>query len=446
MTENQPTPPLDDELLSAYVDGELTDDERAQVEARLANDPQARQLVDELRTLSQQIQSLPAESIGEDLRATIMQRAEREMLIGGQAEKVLPKREASTSRKWTWIALAAAATLLVNLMLPSIQQEEQPLASAKPVQAATTDDVMTAEADADRAEPEGIAAGEESLVADESNDAERAEAFADKPMPSEPAAAGAASDVQPRMLASSAPAPSAGVASRSSNMSLPEQESPTAAIVDLSSLTCEVHISLGDGQKSAEQVDRYLVKNQIALPASTDESATSEAVTRAENSRTYGVDEGIEDSAQLILVEAPLKNIEGTLEDCSIDAFNCPTIRVVDKRKQQTPPVEQLLKWQRGPDEARFDEVVEQFALQQQSRLPQNQLNFRQATNLADRARVQQRKAVAVQSKQLALQPKAAELAEEDEPPVRVLFVLQQAADLRKPLKVKSEVAPSEKR
>ena len=50
---------LDDELLSAYLDDELSADERALVEARLATDPAAQQSLEQLRSVSQSVRSLP---------------------------------------------------------------------------------------------------------------------------------------------------------------------------------------------------------------------------------------------------------------------------------------------------------------------------------------------------------------------------------------------------
>ncbi|NQT13273.1 MAG: hypothetical protein HQ582_11025 [Planctomycetes bacterium] len=70
----------ENELFSAYVDGELTADEQAQVEQLLAASPAARQLVDELRALSSSLQALPTHKIGEDITARVLRRAEREML------------------------------------------------------------------------------------------------------------------------------------------------------------------------------------------------------------------------------------------------------------------------------------------------------------------------------------------------------------------------------
>jgi negative regulator of sigma E activity len=51
--------PFESELISAYLDGELSSGERARVEAELAASPAARQLHDELRALRGELQTLP---------------------------------------------------------------------------------------------------------------------------------------------------------------------------------------------------------------------------------------------------------------------------------------------------------------------------------------------------------------------------------------------------
>ena len=58
----------EDELLSAYLDGELIAAEEAKVERLLAANPAAQQLLDELRALSATLQTLPQQDLGEDLR------------------------------------------------------------------------------------------------------------------------------------------------------------------------------------------------------------------------------------------------------------------------------------------------------------------------------------------------------------------------------------------
>ena len=73
MNESQPYNP-DDELLSAYLDGELAPEERARVESRLASDPEARHLLEELRAASKALQGLPSAAIDHSLREAVLER------------------------------------------------------------------------------------------------------------------------------------------------------------------------------------------------------------------------------------------------------------------------------------------------------------------------------------------------------------------------------------
>lgn len=141
MTEFASHPEIDDELLSAYLDGELSDDERASVEARLNSDPSARQMLDQLKDASQAMKSLPREAVGHDLRESILRRAEAAMLAsnGGQAAaaepSVHPARDRTlqggalpkmtigrTRRGWVWAALALAAAVVIMVFQPADQQ------------------------------------------------------------------------------------------------------------------------------------------------------------------------------------------------------------------------------------------------------------------------------------------------------------------------------------
>lgn len=111
---------FDVELLSANLDDELTADERARVEERLAADPAARQLLDELRSVSQAMRGLPHEKLGGDLRDSVLRRAERAMLVAGEAGSV--NRAAPVTRQlpfgrskraWFWAGAAIAAALML---------------------------------------------------------------------------------------------------------------------------------------------------------------------------------------------------------------------------------------------------------------------------------------------------------------------------------------------
>jgi anti-sigma factor RsiW len=69
--------PQDEERLSAYLDGELSSDEQARVEQLLADEPAARQLLDELRAVSSTLQGLPRTRVPGDLAADVLREIER---------------------------------------------------------------------------------------------------------------------------------------------------------------------------------------------------------------------------------------------------------------------------------------------------------------------------------------------------------------------------------
>ncbi|HQU43750.1 MAG TPA: zf-HC2 domain-containing protein [Pirellulales bacterium] len=75
-----------DELLSAYLDGELTADERARVERMLAEQPESRQLVDELRAMKTSLERMPRARLGHDFADQVLRQAEKELLTTGGAE------------------------------------------------------------------------------------------------------------------------------------------------------------------------------------------------------------------------------------------------------------------------------------------------------------------------------------------------------------------------
>lgn len=142
---------LADELLSAYLDDELSPAERAAVESRLASDPAAQQMLHQLRSVSQSIQRLPLESVGTDVRGKILERIEG-LRISPQpqaaadvqpssAGDILPKITAFNSRRsWIWASLAVAAGLMImflergavrNKQLPAIAKNDADASAAR---------------------------------------------------------------------------------------------------------------------------------------------------------------------------------------------------------------------------------------------------------------------------------------------------------------------------
>ena len=140
---------LNDELLSAYLDDELSPEERAAVEARLADDAAGREMLHQLRAVSQAVQCLPQEIVGHDLGDAVLRRVTQSGppiarlasttteadggLIGrsAQLDDAFPKLTIGRSRRgWVWASLAIAAALLVMAFQPVRDGVEQPQAVA----------------------------------------------------------------------------------------------------------------------------------------------------------------------------------------------------------------------------------------------------------------------------------------------------------------------------
>ena len=134
----------ENELLSAYLDGELTAAEQAEMEHLLAGSPEARQLLDEFRALSATLQSLPAQTLGVDLSQGVLRVAEGRML----AEPARPDEPLATAGaetfSWRWLARrlvrprnlvwpAVAAAAAVLMLLNPGAQEQDPGSGRRPV-------------------------------------------------------------------------------------------------------------------------------------------------------------------------------------------------------------------------------------------------------------------------------------------------------------------------
>lgn len=114
--------PRTDQLLSAYLDGELNADEVREVEAWLAEDPAARQLLEELQAVSAAVQSLPVEVLEGDLSKEVLERlpatARPTRGQGGAGSgALLPERRgfrlSARGIRWSAAAIAAAIMLMV---------------------------------------------------------------------------------------------------------------------------------------------------------------------------------------------------------------------------------------------------------------------------------------------------------------------------------------------
>jgi anti-sigma factor RsiW len=97
------------EDLSAYLDGELPDAQRAQVERLLASDPDARAILEDLRRVSTLTGSLPRRNAPADTDQRVLARLEREALLAGES----PRLPVPPLRTWRGLALAASLAIFV---------------------------------------------------------------------------------------------------------------------------------------------------------------------------------------------------------------------------------------------------------------------------------------------------------------------------------------------
>ena len=103
--------PLDrdnlDEQLSAYLDGELTEAQRAEVDALLEQDASVRHRLEAMRGTVELISALPRRSAPPSLMEDVMSRLERDELLE-DLNTSHPRR----SGRRQWLSVAASAALV----------------------------------------------------------------------------------------------------------------------------------------------------------------------------------------------------------------------------------------------------------------------------------------------------------------------------------------------
>ena len=86
-----------EELVSAYIDGEVTADEQALVERALAESAECREMFEELQGLRTGLQALPRFELPKDFHQRVLRQAERAALLpGADAEPVSPAPAATS--------------------------------------------------------------------------------------------------------------------------------------------------------------------------------------------------------------------------------------------------------------------------------------------------------------------------------------------------------------
>jgi negative regulator of sigma E activity len=132
-----------EELLSAYVDGECTAEERATVEARLAASPALRDVLAEIEAARAAVRALPHVDAPPEFWARLLDgtglepgdiAAVSEMAPAPESAPVValaPRRHTSRTTRWLVAAggAAAAAVIALVVLVPQPKEVDPPVAS-----------------------------------------------------------------------------------------------------------------------------------------------------------------------------------------------------------------------------------------------------------------------------------------------------------------------------
>ena len=104
-----------EELLNAFVDGELSDKERQHVEHLLSEDAEARELLSQIKQISQHVSALPMTSAPKELVDNVQYELEREFLLG--KEDVMSELAGEKHLQVRWLMSAAAVLVLAGVIV-----------------------------------------------------------------------------------------------------------------------------------------------------------------------------------------------------------------------------------------------------------------------------------------------------------------------------------------
>jgi anti-sigma factor RsiW len=359
------------ELLSAYLDGELSDAERLRVEERLAEDPAAQAMLDELRQTSSALQGMPRETLGRDLLSAVWKDVDERAAGKPEDERAtIAMRDASAARAkragrrrgLAWAAAAIAAALLMAAFLPRDDDGRELAAVKKPEQPRPSEPMV-----AGRVASEAPAQADEESLARDGDSGEKSDALR---------AAGAPHEIESRSSAHGAAAigEATGGARRvadsaaegrpaTSNAARHRSASASDAFWQAgASRTVNIQLSNSAGAQLFEQllasnnielVDADVEADELAEPPAPETAATSDAsgarsgVELAETPPSEGGLGGREsvaarsagklerelagpDQVAAVLVEATPQQIDQLVQACQADARNFALV--------ETPP------------------------------------------------------------------------------------------------------------
>ena len=114
------SPQFTDEMISAYLDGELSVEERQSVEEVMAREPRYRQMLEELTTLRDKLETLPNYRLDHQFHKRVLDRAQNQV-NDAHANPITPQAPAShpppgVVRRFFWAGMAIAAALVIMVV------------------------------------------------------------------------------------------------------------------------------------------------------------------------------------------------------------------------------------------------------------------------------------------------------------------------------------------
>jgi hypothetical protein len=308
MSNDQSQREIDDELLSAYLDGELSTEEHARVEERLRSDPAARRLVEELRAVSGAVQGLPRETYAGDMQQRVWGAIDgADSSVAGRIEPARHDHWAGIRRGLAWSAVAIAATLVLMVVQPEGEQGadrelarvDEPREGEEKAKQEEAASMMAAEAPRERSRPPEMRAaapaeGEPTPAPSADTMAEVAGELAEAPAAIEPPQA-----------------PSGGAATVSRGPARPV----VAATIDATARRAG----------SLEQLERLLAEHEIQLSAE-DGTLTSTGSVEAKRSSPAA---RLAPGDEALVVEASAAQVAAVYRALRADRERFANVRVV---------------------------------------------------------------------------------------------------------------------
>ena len=116
--------PIDDERLSAYLDDELSRDERTEIESLLERDEEYRTALEELRSVRGALKSLPGPALPGDFADRVRAQVQAAATSDPPAKVITPaSKEKSGFQSYIGPLAALAALVVAMLVLPSVFQQ-----------------------------------------------------------------------------------------------------------------------------------------------------------------------------------------------------------------------------------------------------------------------------------------------------------------------------------